>query len=494
MSASIRFVSGSLAGSSFGVGDAVGIGRSRSCAVRPAEPDVSGHHAVVSPGESGLLLEVSGRAGAVVDGRAVSPGASVALAPGARVRLGSSLEFEVAGDAPAADETAAGETAADETAADETTAPDVDDGADETRALETQAATPAELERLRGMHQARRRRSVLFRVALVAAAFLAALGVSLWRQRAPETERLLHPRGEKGDTLRTKVEIDAPGPDVAEPPFLFVYGANAPVSRSTDGAGRRWTTVGGRLRTSRGRDVDFPVRACAFDDPEGLRAPREERFRAWLEAVAPERNWTLLGEEPPARLRFLGGERGLGPGIPYRQWRYKTGEGGVQRDGRVAFFRAGRRCYAVCWELESSVFALSRRAGAPGRALEELVVSPSSFAEGRWEGAPESGLSPDPAATARSPLEWEETETRLREALVAAALAGEPTAGTQAAAGLSALRRAKDAAWKDFWARRVEAAHDPRAAAAVDAEAVAAFRGSDDRRRDLLRDKNWWKK
>lgn len=525
MPPSIRFVAGSLAGSAFVVADAVGIGRSRSCAIRPAEPDVSGHHAVVSPRENGLLLEVSGRAGAVVDGRAIPSGSSVPLAPGACVRFGSALTFEVLGDAPGSDSTVADETAAadgtrtldaavgetaaaDETAvadatrtldgiagaAGETEAPEEEEDGDETRALETQAATPAELERLRGLHLSRRRRAVLLRGALVSLAFLAALGVSLWRQRAPETERLQSPRDEKGNSLRTKVDFDDPGPDVSEPPFLFVYGGNASVSRSTDAAGRRWTSVGGRLLTSRGRDVDFPVRVCVFDDPDGLRATREERFRAWLEAVAPERNWTLLDEEPPARLRFLGGERGLGPGVPYRQWRYKTGEGGVQRDGRVAFFRAGRRCYAVCWELESAVFALVRRPGAPGRSLDELLVCPPSFVETRWEGAPDSGLAPAAAATARSPIEWEETETRLREALVAAALAGETTAGSQASAGLAALRRAKDAAWKDFWARRVDAAHNPRAAAAVDAEAVAAFRGSDDRRRDLLRDRNWWKK
>ena len=435
MAVMILFETGSLAGRSWTVpgGGSLSVGRSHSCAVRPAEPDVSGKHLVVRDEGGRPSLEVLSSHRTALDGARLSSGEVRPLAEGSRVSLGESLRFRVHLTSADADETSelpgsgetmpglpsgatvataafetgtaatfAAETGTLATAATaafadggETTlvgglraagaeSTDPDDG--ETQVLETQVVSREEIEHLRGEHLRVQKRRVGFRALFILIALGAAVGVYAWLSSGKVDVNLVSPVILRNGVIRGKG---------------FSVGIVVPDSNGGEFSFRNDHVIVFDSMLGENKDVPFRIELTNYVDQTSLFEERETTFARWR-----EKNMRGLWQDqgPIFVPRFLGGEAGVCPGARCLQHRYtRVNDDGENLAGTATFFRIEDHCYVLLRELPAD------EEGRGYAWLEEIWTTlfahpknadgtPNLFAFRHWEGTAEEDDALDPAA------------------------------------------------------------------------------------------------
>lgn len=532
---------GSLAGSRFALGpEPVEIGRSRACAIRPTEPDVSGHHVRIDPGPDGgaPTLTVLSAHRTEADGVRAETGAAFPLRGGMSLRLGSLLLFRVesaeppsSSDAPTgfaepptgvpagmpagvlADAPTGAPAAAPSVtlSAAPSAAPPDSPELDETQMLRTQLASAQELSQLRSVLQRRRRNRLALRVGLLGAAFVAVVGTCLvLASRRPESGISIprNPRtGRRSDRI-LRLHVARIGDGTNECAKLYVP-CVAPVEVATnvpaaDGAGLSFFEATTRV----GRDLEVPLRLSAWcdEDPATLREDADAAFERWLSEHGGE-----CGDEAARTALpdtdFLASGRGLSQGILCRRRQYARLARGESWVGVVSFYRYGAARVAVRREIPAA-FAAARGVGILERTEFFVAVgggAQSDYVRKHWEGR--SGDPPaSPAAefarcekflSVRKPEDWDDLEARLSRVLAAAWAPEGPEAADLRARALLLLRELRDEKtrrWNNFYFERRKLRPDERGAIlALEKRAQDVFRDPEDARHFLVRRKDWWK-
>ena len=544
---------GSLAGSRFALGpEPVEIGRSRACAIRPSEPDVSGRHVRIDPGPDGGAPELTVLSAhrTEADGVRVATGAAFPLRGGMSLRLGSSLFFRIESTEPAVAVTSpadaptgfansptgvpAGAPSAilSGLSADAPTgvpssvpaaptagappprpvpaAPPDPPEADETQMLRTQLASAQELSQLRSTLQRRRRNRFALRVGLLGAVFVAVVGTCLvLASRRPESG-ISMPRdpktGRRIDRI-LRLHVARIGDGTNECAKLYVP-CVAPVEVVTNvpaagGAGLSFYEAMTRV----GRDVEVPLRLSAWcdEDPATLCEDADSAFERWLSEHGNE-----CGDESARTALpdtdFLASGRGLSQGILCRRRQYARLAGGESWIGIVSFYRYGAARIAVRREIPAA-FAAARGVSILEK-IEYFVVieggARSDYVRKHWEGR--SGDPPaSPSAefarcekflSVRKPEDWDDLEARISRVLAATQTSDDPSAADLRARALLLLRDLRDEKtlrWNNFYFERRKLRPDERGAIrALEGKVQEVFRDPEDARHFLVRRKDWW--
>jgi hypothetical protein len=556
MSVSLIFDAGSLAGRSWDLpeGGALEVGRSRSCAVRAAEPDVSGRHLVVRNETGRPVLEVFSAHRTSLDGAPLAAGDVRPLVEGSRVLLGDSLRFRIHFAAPRQDaggetmvsaapssagpdrredtgapsfepsdggetllsgsrsraEPEGGETApasasalrAAETATEGSDATEIgpgpsDDDDGGTQLLETQMVTPDELEDLRGAHLRRQKRRVAVRSILLLALLGAAFGLYLRLSDVKVSPYLLAP----------VISFDGVISDGSGKVGVVVPYWNGGQCAYADDSCVRWDS-----RLGDEWQVPFTIVLTNYVDEASLFESREMSFARWREANMLG-TWRDLGRLPVPR--FLGGEGGVFPGVPCLQHRYsRVNESGENLAGTATFFRLADRCYVLLRELpadeEGRGYAWLEEVWTTLYARARLPDgSDNLFAARHWEGTTEADPELDPATAVdacrkdvenEAVAQWNDVERTLT--LVLRALHGREDGDSAAIrAGaldvLGQLRMLQGRFWKSQCTEALRIAAKGAEPGSPELEAVrhateASFSSEDDERHWLVGRPAWW--
>jgi len=541
MTIRLVFDAGSLAGRSWDLpeGGALEIGRSRSCGIRPAEPDVSGRHAVVRDDSGHPVLEVFSAHRTSLDGERLAAGDVRPLAEGSRVLLGDALRFRVhfgdvgadggetmavpeptlpagpasaestADDSSEGGETTSGGPADDaETAGGPATAlgPDAGDADDgETQMLKTQAVSREELEMLREAHLHRQKRRLLFRAVLLLLLLGATVGVYKWLS-----------------SEKVKATLDAATktfPRAVDDEFGQVW-ITVPASDNegktrdkNPGVYYRWDSkLGDKL------EVDYHILFTNYVDHDSLWESREKTFDRWRDANAADWRWDSENEPHPL---FLGGSGGDYPGVRCLQRKYHRTVDGENFVGTATFFRCADRCHVLVRELPLDEEWRGRDWIANLRKNRSLRVFPrlpdgseNPFAALHWEGRPETNVFTSAEADlivndckallgGENAVFWGDTERRLSLVLRSVHGKTDDEAEGIRARALNQLRLLR-ARQRDFWHGQVlranaksaptapSAGREP-ALKAIQKETADWFPSADDERHWLVRREKWWK-
>lgn len=540
MAATILFETGSLAGRSWTVpsGGSLAVGRSRSCAVRPSEPDVSGKHLVVHDDGGALSLEVLSSHRTALDGVRLPSGTVRPLVEGSRVSLGDSLRFRVrlaSGDAeetselPGAGETVpglpSGATAATaafgtETLATAATAAFADAGettlvggfrsagtdagdsdagdsdSGETQVLETQVVSKEEIEHLRGEHLREQKRRVGFRALCILLVLGAVVGVYVWLSSVRVSPYLLAPV----ITFDGVIENDAGRVSVAMPQW------NGGRPDSMNDACIRWNS-----RVGDDWSVPFTVVLTNWTDPASLFEDRETTFDRWR---AENMHGLWLDQGKIHTHRFLGGQAGAYPGVPCLQRRYtRVDAEGENLAGTATFFRVEDRCYVLLRELpadeESRGYSWLEEIWTTLFALaKNRDGTPNLFAARHWEGTSETDDALDPAAAVdecRKTIEsgaisaWGDVKRTLT--LVLRAVHGRTDSASsdirkRALDMLERLRTEQGRVWRMKSAEALKLSVLPDKTRELDEirrRTEEVFQDEDDERHWIVRRPAWWK-
>ena len=521
------FTQGSLSGKSFPLapGASATVGRSRSCEIRAAEPDVSGRHVLLTADSRGVSLENLSSRATQVDGATLAMGESRQLVAGQSVMLGAELGFtlqSVAASAgapatraePAAPATRAQPSVAATNATrfmesaprtvlpplgcdPATVAPDLYAPADDsgTQALKTRMATPEELDVLRETH-VRQRRVKTGAYTFVGALVLAGLSVLYMMFANRPAEALLTlPKDAAGKEIRANAYLDENGPLRLNHPGSGQFEVTRPDADSL--VVDCWV----------GREGDVPLRLELLrhvpPDNGALHATRAELFANWL--ADGQIQWTT----PPEFLRdndFIGRENGIRCEL-YKYKRIREDATGAKQDwtGLLAFFRSREACYFYLCELPSQEeFRGSRLIETPSLFL----VATTPFVTRHWEGLPRAEQDDRPAAQLQREWEaliqtgksadWERIERYLTSALIQTwpSRGEEPQKSLHenALATLEKSRGVKRQRAQQLLARRITAAalKEPKPGAEIDREAREYFNSPDDARYFRVRKEKWW--
>ena len=529
MSFSLHFVKGPSSGASFGLASASTVlGRSRSCDIRLASPDVSGRHLAFSIDGSGVAaLNLSAHV-TKVNGADIAQDQNVRLSVGDEVQVGESNVFVLCEDS--AEE--AGESDADKTvlpapegavtrlpgpnaaptpvssptpaSAPATASAPVPDpvqasgpapesatgvahevGMDETQVLRTQLAGSSEIEKLKEL-QARRR---TFKVALkVLAAVFVFVGVSaiyyFFVRQVPETV-LSWPTTADGAYDRRRTLLDTPlgagmvGIDTPGGPSFRVQ-------KLTNG-----TTV---VETRIGKYRDVPCRFTFFcrQDATFLRQDRMALFARERKRFEELGGWNFLAVSP---VTFFGPDNGI-PAVEVQYLRLeRTEHDSTQWFGYLTFV-----CQGDCIMVQTrEIPAIEQWRGASFLARNRPLMFGSAPVIEHWEGCSNArqGRAEDLIAEADgllskdSPLLWTEVEFLLRSALV-----GTGGRGPNGKKALRALRELRVRQGREYarlqveWekARRLGAENDCKK---ILSDALKVFASADDHRNELLRRGAW---
>ncbi len=555
---SVEFIQGSLAGRRFPVGpEGTTVGRSRSCGIRPKEPDVSGRHLVLSDGGSALRAEVLSSHRTVIGGNLCEPGSTVEAGDGTIVELGDFLSFRVirgetdsdggvetllsasatmvpppsspasiaAGDAgtetlaepsriPEPDRV--GETSLFEATSPRSenslpggggvskeAAPEDDLGGEssdgETQVLATQVASREELEQLRGLLHAKAKKRFYARFAFLGVLFAFVVGTTyMLMRREPEREF------GRGGAWSYRSLFKADGGDMPAGASISIrYPTNA-VHDATVEATNRVVTVETRI----GRDFSTKlwIRAEWFESPASATEDRDASFLSFL-GGDPDFSSCLDAMDTLPGSDFFGGRQsgilGYRHAVPCSRREYSRHDAsGDTRWGVVSFFRNGTHCFVVRREVPEAERGRARKLLLPTDGFV-LVDGKGLFSESQWEGAAGAGC-PDPKARLDNclkrlqvdkPAEWPDLEKGLRDVLVSA---DDPDDRTSALARLAELRRHKAIVWRQHVVSRKAVANDQskdgrKTARTMDREVRGKFPDVGEEWGALARSSTWWK-
>ncbi len=300
MKVRLSFTAGSLAGKvvEIPVSGILSVGRSRTCDVKALEPDVSGRHLVFRRiGVKGAAVEVASSRTTFFNGTPVSMGDSFPVKDGDTFRCGGALSCRVeygpddsttpppAGKNDESSENAKtvpppgrmvkGDAAAtDPPASAPTPAPsdpphvNVSSDANDTVAIQTRIASDDELDDIRRMYRARRRRRAMA-VVVPAILFLVA-AIAAWIWFRPKTEEFVSwPEDAQGRSLDHNVLVA---------PYLAMTVPDSAGCRVQKGEGNVevWTFAGIR------RDVPMHFQVATATSTNELTIGRDRSFDAWL--------------------------------------------------------------------------------------------------------------------------------------------------------------------------------------------------------------------
>lgn len=461
------------------------LGRSSSCNVRLMSPDISGTHARITVTGASAVLENLSRFGSRVEGREAT--APVPLVSGQRIAMGKAtvVVFERVDEpaeapssatlavpaatrgtqfnkptvatrpppvapasvheaatgqgmpaAPANDKTRAAPSAGGHEA-EPLSRPDwtTEAGASgETRAMQTRAASPEEIEFLKVTEQKKVRRRLS--IGLLIAVPLVLL-VFIFRPRTPPPETEFEwPRNAEGEYL--DAFEPSPGGGFKDGGFDICY-PGSPGSKKTAIAG------GVSIECVIGRDFNVPVRVI-------LQEELDKKFAAMSRAALVE-DWiqqmTVSGgrwnfDKPSPSVVFVGKENGL----PTLRVTY-------QRDGNGTWF-------GVATVLRHGLRRIVIRAEAPAtervraeRVLSAKFMRPSlDFLRSYWEPVPTLPKTPESDILRQvrqeldrmAPATWGETETLLSGLLTKVAQADNREVESEAVGLLMRLRE-REALW-----------------------------------------------
>ena len=453
------------------------LGRSRAATVRLASADVSGLHARIRVADGVAQLENLSQFGVRLDGAPVT--GIVTLADGQRLLVGNStvLLFQASAEAgrpPTVAEAATGDGAgrpsgatraatagsvqtmgATRAAAAVTRAsPNVEAdsdltgglsqsdvtsaaGSDEdgmTRAMQTRAATPEEIEHLKQNEQKRLKRRTTIGVAVAVPLLIL---VVVFRPRTPPPETVIEwAQSASGEYL--DAYEPAPSGGVKDGGYDLLYPDNK-TFKKTDVTGG--VVFEGRI----GRNLDVPMRVVLQEesDPRLATLNRVAMIDDWMGQMrASGGTWNF--DKPSPVVNFFGSKNG----VPYTRVSYQR-DGNGSWFGVASVFRHGYRRIAV----RTEVPAVEDMRAAELLSVKMIRVS-AEFEYAYWEGVPVvASLSEEEVlAQARADLErmapatWVALEGMLAGLLTKAVQAGHKETEAEGVRYLVKLRD-REALW-----------------------------------------------
>jgi hypothetical protein len=458
------------------------LGRSHSAAVRLGSPDISGTHAKITVSGDEAVLENLSRFGTRVNEASLT--SPVTLVSGQRIALGRetvllfSRDSAVAAPAtqaaatvtrgtvaatrppppapsPAIHEAATGKgiPVAVSAARDDKTRALPSSGAHEdeplsradwttevgasgeTRAMQTRAAAPEEIEFLKVAEQKRNQRRLTLIVAVAIPVLI--LAFLVWPRTPPPEKEFAWPKNEKGAYL--DAFASAPSGSLKEGGYDICFPGGPGASKKTVAGG---VIAGCRI----GRDLDVPMAVILMEEVDKKYAgmDREAVVADWMQqAAASGGRWNF--DKPSPSLIFIGRENGL-PTV------------------RVTYQREGSdgSWFGVATLLRYGIRLIVVRAEAPAveRARAERILSAkfirasTDFERAYWEPVAETPKVDDAEVLRQvrqeldrmAPATWSETESRLAGLLTKAARDDNKQVESEAVPLLARLRE-REALW-----------------------------------------------
>lgn len=470
------------------------LGRSRSANVHLLSPDVSGLHARIVIADGVARLENLSQFGTSLDGKPVS--GLVILSAGQRVEVGKATVLVFEQDAPVAPSgtrpspnseeaktadgltaTAAGGVADSDltnafSRSDATRGASFSDEEGATRAMQTRAATPEEIDLLRTNEQKRGRRNLLIGLA-VAVPVLVLFLVFRPRTPPPETE-IEWAKDAKGEYLDAFEPAMSGG--FKDGGYDVMYPGNKTFKKSVVAGGM---VLEGRI----GRKLDVPMRVVLQEENEaGLAAlERTAMVEGWIRQVsASGGRWNF--DRPSPVVAFLGKKNG----VPYTRVTYlRDGDGSWF--GMACVVRHGCRRISVRAEVPAD-----ERGRAENLLSTKLLRVSAEFEASHWEYNPVAATQPEAETLVQvrkdlermAPATWNALEGVLTALLTKAVQTGHKETETEAVRLLVKLRE-REALWFNSQQLAFDAAQmqgNPSKAAKIAEFTKAVFSNVEDQR------------
>ena len=440
------------------------LGRSRSAAVHLASADVSGHHARIRVENGEARIENLSQFGTRIDGKPVA--GAVALAAGQRIEIGKVTVLRVdplpGAPAPADPEAATGEGLAPTRAAasatrafadpeatraaddlSELTSPlsrsapgEAEEGATEgmTRAMQTRAATPEEIEHLKAVEQKRVRRRTTIGLSIAVPVVLLAV---IFRPRTPPPETEIEwskdARGEFVDAFEP-----APSGGFKDGGYDVMYPGNKTFKKKAIEGG--WAMEG-----LIARKLDVPMRVMLQETQEARFATmsRAEFVQDWIQQVSASGGRWSFDKPSPTTLFF-----GRKNGVPFTRVTYlRDGDGSWF--GVASVVRHGVRRIVTRAEVPAN-----ERVRAERILSDKLLKVSEEFEYACWEGGPSLAKVPEAEGLAQAqadiermaPATWVAINGLLNGLLAQAAQDGHKQVEEEALRLLAKLRE-RQALW-----------------------------------------------
>ncbi len=484
------------------------LGRSRACTIRFSEPDVSGRHLELEPSRTGdLAAHVLSSRTTRLNGNPVTPDARLSLADGDVLTLGDAVTVRVSLE----EEDAATSLPSDVPHADpevtilpqaRTTPPppplsDPDvtfvsqteperpaASVDRTMLMQTQMATPEELEKMRRrLSQAPRRK--LYAGFWLLGVLVAILALGWFLSMTNRESVLTWPMTADGKLDDGEL---APIPE-AGTGFGLYFPRHAAMKIQRENP--RHIVIDTRL----GREQDVPFRLEFITDrsTDFVTTSRETTFRAWIDEQAAA-GWNFGSV---SKVAFCGRENGL----PYQTVPYSRTRGNSSWFGFAACFKFRDARYILLKEIPAS----ERWRGEQVLRAETCFFARVNWIRRLWDvptGKPPVEVSPEAAlAKARELLDANPAATGAQiEELIVSALAralrlDRPDLSDKAEAMLVELRRTKIRLLNEQKSEYLKAmrAARPKVALNHKKNAVHLFPNEEDQYYRLVRDENYWK-
>ncbi len=440
------------------------LGRSRSATFRLLSQDVSGVHARVVVGNGEARLENLSQFGTRLDGTPVT--APVALRPGQRIELGKATvlvfrQEEPARSAPdrAVAEAATGEAPPAVTRADAVpaqvpppavthdefseltraasgTAWGAEEGATEgaTRAMQTRAAAPEEIEHLKAAEQKRLRRRTTIGIGVAIPVLLLAV---LFRPRTPPPETEIEWAKDAAGDYADRFE-PAPGGGFKDGGYDLCYPGNNTFKRKAAEGG---LVLEGWIA----RKLDVPMRIILQEEQEVRFASmtRAAAIEDWMaQASASGGRWNF--DRPSPTPAFLGKKNG----VPFTRITYL-------RDGDGTWFGVASVVRHGCRRIVTRAeVPATERVRAEKMMSSKLLRVSEEFEYAYWEGGPLAAplAEQEVLANVRADLEriapatWVALEGLLRSLLIQTSQNGHKEIAAEAGRLLVRLRE-RQALW-----------------------------------------------
>lgn len=455
------------------------LGRSRTATIRLPSPDISALHARIRTADDRAYLENTSQFGTRVDEAPVA--GAIELLPGQRIAIGkvTVLRFSrEAGAAPQAPRPASGAatdaptgehaappatraldplaTRAMPTGAVKSAAADrSDDGqtgalsradltrgaAEEaseegaTRAMQTRAAAPEEIEHLRIVEQKRSKRRIALGIVIAIPILLLPY---IFRPRTPPPETEIEwPQDETGATLYAYEPAASGG--IADGGYDLLYPGNGTFKKTAHPGG---VLIEGWI----GRKRNVPMRLILEEevDTRFTVLGRTACVEDWIQqTAATDGHWNF--DKPSSSVSFFGTKNG----VPYTRVAYQRDGGGASWYGIASIIRYGPRRISVRAEAP-----VTERARAEKILSARLLFVSEPFEYGYWE-APASVSDVSEAESlyqARTdlarmaPATWAALETQLAALLAKATQSGNAETAGEALRLLTRLRE-RQALW-----------------------------------------------
>lgn len=297
-----------------------------------------------------------------------------------------------------------------------------------TRAMQTRAATPEEIDHLLATERKRTRRRVSILLTVMVPGVILAL--LLWPRPPPPETEIEWPK----DAAGTYLDLFEPAPSggFKEEGFDVCYPANGTFAKRAIEGGMVFE---GRV----GRKTDVPMRVILQEERETrfVGMTRDAVVADWMERVASgDGHWNF--DRPSPTPSFLGRKNG----VPYVRVTYLR-DGGGSWFGVASIVRRGSRRIVARTEVPAT-----ERVRAEKMMSAKLIRPSSAFEHTHWEG-PGSATPLDEAATLRqiraelertAPATWVALEKLLQNVLAQATQAGHDETETRAMVLLARLR------------------------------------------------------